>query len=252
MKAKNLVNTELGLNLNYWNGTNKNERVFIASQIMKQLGYAGGINTLKISNLIDGQDMIKVSKKRSPDFFNQLNRMNLLGQRAGSVIMLYESGVWKLIMQSKKQIGINTRNWLASEVLPSIRAKGYYDVKESALNPMSYLNQFTEHKKQIQNSKSANGLISQTTNDYAGYHNQIHKLVNGMTAKEIQAFFNSKKSAREILRNNLPEKACTEAVIDELFTKYGKTLAEIESSNAHQTLPPAFKSLFDLGVKGLM
>ena len=249
METKELINVDLGLRLNYWNGTIKNERVFLASQIMKQLGYAGGLTNLKLTELIDGDDMVKVEKKKHPEFLKQLHRMNLLGQRAGSVIMLYESGVWKLLMQSKKQIGINTRNWLANEVLPSIRQKGYYDIKESQLNPLSYLNEFTENKKQIENSKIVNRQISQTTGNYAGYHNQVHKLVNGMTAKEIQLFFQSKKSAREILRDNLPEKACTEAVIDELFVKYDKTLEEIEKSNAHKTLPPAFKSLFDLGIK---
>jgi prophage antirepressor-like protein len=249
METKELINEDLGLRLNYWNGAIKDERVFLATQIMKQLGYVGGRSVLASLNLIDKFDMIKVEKKNYPKFFSQLSTLNVLGQRAGSVIMLYESGVWKLIMQSKKQIGINTRNWLANEVLPSIRQKGYYDIKESQFNPLSYLNEFTENKKQIENSKIVNRQISQTTGDYSGYHNQVHKLVNGMTAKEIQLFFQSKKSAREILRDNLPEKACTEAVIDELFVKYGKTLEEIEKSNAHKTLPPAFKSLFDLGIK---
>lgn len=32
---------------------------------------------------------------------------------------------------------------------------------------------------------------------------------------------------------------------------YNKTLEEIEKSGAHKTLPPAFKSLFELGVKGI-
>ena len=212
-----LINTNLGLKLNYWDGINKKERVFVASQIMKQLGYVGGRSVLNSLSLIEGVDMVKILKIKHPKFFIELSSLNVLGSRSSSVIMLYESGFWKLIMQSRKQIGINTRNWLASEVLPSIRQKGYYDVSESQLNPMSFLNDFTEHKKQLENSKSINKSISNTTKDYSGYHNQVHKMVNGMTANEIKQFFNSKISARETLRKYLPEKACTEAVIDELF-----------------------------------
>ncbi len=249
--AKEMINTELGLRLNYWDGINKNERIFLASQIMKQLGYIGGNKTLVNYNLIEGTDKITVKKQKYPKFFDQLGNLKLLGSRAGSIIMLYESGVWKLIMQSKKQVGIQTRNWLASEVLPSIKQKGYYDVSESMLNPFSYLNEFTETKKQIQNSKEVSALIANTTNDFPGYYNQVHKMVVGMTAKQIGKFFDSKESARKILRIHLPEKACTEAVIDELFTKHNKSLEEIKKSNAHITLPLAFRSLFDLGIKTL-
>ncbi len=251
MQTKELINTNLGLRLHYWDGVNKQERVFMASEIMKQLGYKGGNKTLENYDLIESIDKIVVKKIKNRDFFNQLGNLKLLGSRASNVIMLYESGVWKLIMQSRKQVGINTRNWLASEVLPSIHQKGYYDISESQLNPMSFLNDFTEHKKQLDNSKSINHSISKTTKDYSGYHNQVHKMVNGMTANEIKQFFNSKISARETLRKYLPEKACTEAVIDELFLKYGKTLDEIEKSGANKTLPPAFKSLFDLGIKAI-
>ena len=166
--------------------------------------------------------------------------------------MLYESGVWKLIMQSRKKIGINTRNWLAREVLPSINAKGYYSVSESEKSPLSYLNQFTENSKQIKCSKQVAKKAKNEKLSYSDTYNQIHKLVVGMTAKEINKFFASKTNARETLRLNLPEMASTEAVIDELFTLHKKSLEEIKQSNAHKTLPPAFKSLYDLGIKPIM
>ena len=73
--------------------------------------------------------------------------------------MLYESGVWKLTLQSRKKIGIKTRNWLAREVLPSIKAKGYYDVSESSSNPFSYLRDFTEKRTQKEYSKSVSRKV---------------------------------------------------------------------------------------------
>lgn len=248
MEAKIFENKELGLRLHSWDGKRKNERVFIASEIMKQLGYKGGNNTLRNYDLEEGIDKITLFKKTSPSFLKQLSDLKSLGQRTGSVIMLYESGVWKLIMQSRKAIGIKTRNWLAREVLPSIREKGYYSAEENSLNPLSYLSVFTERKTQLDNSKSVNKKIHDDNKNFAIYHNKVHKLVSGMNAKEIQTFYNSKDSAREILRQHLPENAATIAVIDELYYKKGLSLSNIENSKIHQTLPPALKSLMECGI----
>lgn len=249
MDAQKLENKELGLNFDAFYSKKKDERVFVAKQIMDQLGYKGGNQTLRYYDLIEGEDKITLRKKDYPDFFKQLNDIGAIGLRTGTVIMLYESGVWKLIMQSKKPIGIKTRNWLASEVLPSIRQKGYYDVEESINNPLSYLHDFTEPKKQIDNSKKVADKIKLDHNEYHKIYNAIHKLVVDKSAKEIKQMFNSKESARQTLRKHLPHFASTEAVIDEIYTKYNKSLEEIERSNAHRTLPPAFESLYKLGIK---
>lgn len=249
MVKQKLENSELGLSFDYWRSSQKNERVFLAKQITKQLGYKGTLSDLKKAELEEGKDMVKVTKKAAPKFFEQLGGMNLVGQRASSVVMLYESGVWKLIMGSKKQIGIKTRNWLAREVLPSIREKGYYDVSESESNPFSYLHDFTEETKQKSNSKEVARKTQLSSQQYSKVFNEIHKLTIGKTAKEIQEMFKSKESARQLLRKNFPEMACTEAVIDELYARYNKSLEEIEKSDAHRTLPPAFKSLYELGIK---
>jgi prophage antirepressor-like protein len=249
MKTNEIINTELGIRLNYWEGAKKNERVFVASQLMQQLGYKGGRSVLRRCELESGVDFVKLTKKTHPEFINQLSTKNVLGQRTGSLIMLYESGVWKLVMKSKKPIGIQTRNWLSREVLPSINSKGYYSVDEAATNPLSHLFTFTERNTQLKESKAANNKIARTTQDYAGYHNAVHKLVNNMTAKEIQAMFNSKESAREIIRQHLPENAATIALIDDLFIKYGKNLEEIESTGIHISSKQVFKALFDLGVQ---
>lgn len=249
MKTKEMINLDLGLKLNYWDGSKKKERVFLAAQIMKQLGYSGRNVSLNYYELEEGTDKITLTKKEQPDFFKQLIELKIVGVRAPTAIMLYESGVWKLIMASKMPIGIKTRNWLAREVLPSIHSKGYYNVNESEKNPLSYLYGFTEKKEQLTHSKDVNHKLSLEGVSYSGYHNQVHKLVNKMTAKEIQTMFNSKESAREIIRQHLPENAATIAIIDELYHKYNKNLEQIEKSNIHVTAKEVFKSLFSLGIE---
>ena len=252
METHSLVNLDLKINLEFWKGINKNERVFLAKQIMSQLGYAGGNSYLHELELEEGIDKVTLRKKDYAPFFDKLTKLNLLGSRTGSAIFLYESGVWKLIVQSRKQIGIKTRNWLAREVLPSIKAKGYYDISESENNPLSYLYDFTETNKQIERSKSVARKVKDNSLNYSVTYNQIHKMVVGMDAKDIKKFFKGKGSARELLRKYIPEAASTEAVIDELFTKHDKTMEEIKASGANKTFPPAFKSLYSLGVKPLM
>lgn len=249
---KELINTELGLRLNYWDGKLKSERVFLSSQIMKQLGYKGGNAALAKHDLDDNIDKITIKKKDHPQFIQELINLGLIGNKTATVIMLYESGVWKLIMGSKKQIGINTRNWLAREVLPSIHHKGYYDSQESANNPLSYLHTFTEEKTQKQESKDVNSRIAQTTGDFSAYHNRVHQLVNNMSAKEIKEMFKSKKSARALIREHLPENAATIALIDELYKAYNKNLDEIEKTGIHKSAKETFRALFELGVKPMM
>ena len=83
---------------------------------------------------------------------------------------------------------------------------------------------------------------------YSNIYNSIHKLVVGKTAKEIKLMFKSKESARQLLRKHLPHLSCTEAVIDELWTRHNKNIKDIQKSNAHRTLPPAFQSLYNLGI----
>lgn len=246
MKHKIVKNSDLNLAFFYWEG--RNGRLFLASQVMKQLGYKGGNNALKNLELIDGEDRFTMRKKDDQNLFDQLRDLKSLGQRAVSVIMLSESGVWKLIMQSRKPIGINTRNWLAKDVLPSIRATGKYDVSASENSPFSQLAGFTERPKQLENSKSVNAIIYKVDKEFSKYHDEVHQMVTGLNARQIKSLYKSKKSAREILREVAPHMATTEAIIDDIY-KRGLGLEKIKESNIAKTMPPAIESLFACGIK---
>lgn len=241
-------NEELGYTLRFWEGIRKNERIFLAKDIMKELGYTGRANTLNNYDLEEGIDMIKITKKKYPVFFEHLIHIKCIGLRASNLIFIYESGVNKLIMGSRKKIGILTRNWLAREVLPSLKYNGYYSIDDAMTNPMSYMFPHTEEKIQIQNSKNVNGLIHSDNGDFRFYHNSVHKLVNGMTASEIKTFYNSKESARATLRKYMPHMAATESMIDELYFRHKVTLERIEQSKINITAPPLLESLYSLGV----
>ena len=84
MIPQQLKNDQLSLNFNFWNGIRKNERIYIASEIMKQLGYTGGRSVLKSLELEEDVDMILVKKQLYPNFFKVLRTLNVLGERYDS------------------------------------------------------------------------------------------------------------------------------------------------------------------------
>ncbi len=235
-----ITNQELGQAYFYWES--KHGRLFLASQVMKQLGYLGGNKTLVNYELILGQDVFKFTKKADKQLFDELTNMKLLGQRAGEIIMLSESGFWKLIMQSRKSIGIKTRHWLASEVLPSIRKTGAYTIANNS--PLAI---FTERSKQIQLSKVVNAKIGSTTEEYSKFWNDLHLMVVGLDAKGIKQLYQSKTSAKEVLRKHLPHLEATEAVIEDVW-RQGIGLDKIKDTNLHTTLAQSFSAILSLGI----
>src|SRR6478736_388213 len=212
MEHQVITNPELGHAYFYWES--KNGRIFLASQILKELGYKGVGDTLRTYDLEEGVDFVKFQKKNDKELFNQLVDLKSIGQRAGEVIFLTESGFWKLVMQSRKSVGIKTRHWLANEVLPSIRKTGKYEI--STGNPLEI---FTERKIQLETSKSTNSIISKTDGEYSKFWNELHILVTGMDAKTIKEIYKSKESAKEVLRKYAPHLEATEAVITDFWQK---------------------------------
>lgn len=245
---KNISNQDIGISFFYWEA--RMGRIFLANQILKELGYERTTwNVLDSMGLIDGQDKLKIQKRDNRELFDELTYLNVVQLRAKEVLMLTESGLWKIIIQSSKPIGIKTRHWLATEVLPSIREKGYYNPIEFESSPFHKLSEYTERGKQVQSSKNVNAKIYRSGLDnYSQYWNELHNLVTGMTAKDIKEFYKSKKSATEILRKYAPELQATESFINDIYNR-GIGLDSVKESDLHKTLPPAFNSLFKLGIK---
>lgn len=54
--------------------------------------------------------------------------------RAQATIIINESGMWKLVLRSRKPAAARLTKWLTSEVLPSIRRTGNYGVPAPALD----------------------------------------------------------------------------------------------------------------------
>lgn len=106
-----------------------NEPHWIAGQVGAALDYADGGRQLVgllsaewSSELLDGRDLVRLEG----DALRPLKDLGLVGARASSVILLTESGLYRVLILTGKPVGVRLRDWLTTEVLPSIRRTGSY------------------------------------------------------------------------------------------------------------------------------
>ena len=90
---------------------------FVGKDIAEVLGYSD--TNKAVAMHVDNEDKI-LNDKSSPSF----------GQRGATLIN--ESGMYSLILSSKLPSAKAFKRWVTSEVLPSIRKTGSYDVKKQA------------------------------------------------------------------------------------------------------------------------
>lgn len=90
---------------------------FVGQDVASALGYAAPRNAL--SAHVDEDDALKQCVTDS------------LG-RAQETIIINESGLYSLIMSSKMEKAKEFKRWVTSEVLPSIRKTGAYDIRKDS------------------------------------------------------------------------------------------------------------------------
>ena len=119
---------------------------FIANDIAESLGYKNPRKA--IADHVDKED---VTKRDTPT-----------NSGIQSVTFINESGMYSLVLRSKKEEAKQFKRWVTSEVLPSIRKTGRYEIPQEGLTP--------EQQRHIQEAVSAifirDGIHYSTT-----YHN---------------------------------------------------------------------------------
>lgn len=89
----------------------KGEPWFVAKDVCEVLGYSNPSKTVS-------------------DHIDEDERSNVSLDRGGSLLIINESGLYALIMKSRKPEAKTFRKWVTSEVLPKIRKTGGYSVKD--------------------------------------------------------------------------------------------------------------------------
>jgi prophage antirepressor-like protein len=224
--------------------------MFIAPEIGKMWGHT---NMRQVVNRILNKDEYKViSKSKFPDFFKQLVSNNLLPSKAQRIQLVTESAVYKLALASNLEKAKPFRDWVTSEVLPSIRKNGYYTFANQTQSILLH----TNTSVQKQNSKDINNknYIEKGIESVIEYNRLNCLLHTGKTPTEIKREAKNKgmksvdrNSAKEVLRHTKPEIACSMSFVDSMV-KQGfdiKTITEL----ALKCAVPLFNGMIELGIK---
>lgn len=110
--------------------------IFLPNELNNQLGYADLANSIRTSKgAIEGVDYLTISG----DNLRSLKELAhgrggttpvVISQNASSLLVLTESGLWWTMFNSIKPDCIKLRTWVTSEVLPSIRKTGSYQIPQ--------------------------------------------------------------------------------------------------------------------------
>lgn len=170
------------------------EVMFVGKDVAEILGYADPNKAIAMH--VDEDDK-----------FNDKTASSL-GQRGGWLIS--ESGLYSLILSSKMPNAKKFKQWITTEVLPSIRKHGVYAVDEVLQNPDVLIQALTELKKEREEKAKLketvavqNQQITEMT-PKAGYYDVVLNCKDvistteiakdyGWSAKKMNAYLHEKK-----------------------------------------------------------
>jgi len=225
--------------------------MFIGKEIAELWGHTN--LTQAVGRLCNNNEFKLIKLSKFLDFKNQLLSNNLLtSSKANSIMLITESAVYKLALSSNLENARPFRDWVTSEVLPSIRKNGYYSFADQTEKILIH----TNVSIQKQNSKEINhkNFIEAGIESVIEYNKQSCLLHTGKTPHEIkeigkQTGLKSKdrNSAKEVLRHTKPELACAMSFTDDMVKKGFdlKTVSELSLNCA----VPLFQGMIELGMK---
>ena len=147
--VKHFNNSELSINLTSIlilnNETNEFEPWFIAKEVATLLGYDNTVRAVNRNVRPDDQKIMSYDECKSifggvaetientEDFRGDINNTseNSIKINNNGMKFINESGLYDLILESKKPEAKVFRRWVTSEVLPSIRKTGSYNIQKS-------------------------------------------------------------------------------------------------------------------------
>lgn len=223
--------------------------MFVGQEVAKMWGHT---NLRQAVNRLCNENEFKVIKfKQYPEFKHLLLSNDLLqSSNAPSIMMITESALYKLALASNLEKAKPFRDWVASEVLPSIRKNGYYSIADQTQKILIHTNKSI----QKQNSKDVNtkNFIEGGVSAIIDYNKKSCLLHSGKTTKEIKEYgkqiglkSTERSSAKEVLRHTKPEIACAMSFTDDLVKK-GFDLNTVSELSVKSAIP-LFKGMIELG-----
>lgn len=205
--------------------TNKNTGVimFIAKEVGEMWKHT---NIRKVINEILDKDEINIVQlSKYPKFKKQLSSNFLIGGRSSSIMLISESGLYKLAAASTLPEAKMFRNWIFKEVIPNIFRTGSYSLNDIPKKQYA-LEQHLNREIQVQNSKDVNAFNYEkdhSTNDIINYNRKLCFNITGMQPNQVRRLGKSMglkskqySSSKEVMRTINKPLACSMSFIDNL------------------------------------
>ncbi|HCV1552238.1 TPA: ORF6C domain-containing protein [Staphylococcus aureus] len=163
------------------------EPYFIGKDVADILGYANGRDAL--SKHVDAEDKLT-------------SQIATAGQNR-NVTIINESGLYSLIFSSKLENAKRFKCWVTSEVLPTLRKTGAYQVPSDPMQALRLMFEATEETKQeIKNVKDDVIDLKENQKLDAGDYNFLTRTINQRVAhiQRLHAITNQKQRS-ELFRD---------------------------------------------------
>ncbi|HDH6706683.1 TPA: ORF6C domain-containing protein [Staphylococcus aureus] len=163
------------------------EPYFIGKDVADILGYANGRDAL--SKHVDAEDKLT-------------SQIATAGQNR-NVTIINESGLYSLIFSSKLENAKRFKRWVTSEVLPTLRKTGAYQVPSDPMQALRLMFESTEQTKQeIKNVKDDVIDLKENQKLDAGDYNFLTRTINQRVAhiQRLHAITNQKQRS-ELFRD---------------------------------------------------
>lgn len=111
------------------------KEIFLPSEIESQIEYSDLSDSIRnTDSMLENIDYIILSGDNLSQIKKLMNKRSntppQISSKAKSLIVLTESGLYAVLMKSKKQQAVKFRVWITNEVLPTLRKKGSYSISQ--------------------------------------------------------------------------------------------------------------------------
>ena len=224
--------------------------MFIAAEVGEMWGHTNLTSVTR--SLLNKNEVLTIKKSQYNDLFRIFVSEQILKPKAQRIQLITESALYKLALASNIDKAKPFRDWVAGEVLPSIRKNGYYTIANQTERIMIH----TDTKIQKQNSKDINAknFIEKGLESVIEY-NRLNCLKHtGLLPHQVKDYGKQKglksaerTSAKEVLRHIKPELACSMSFVDDLVKK-GFDFNTVSDLSLRAAVP-LFQGMIELGIK---
>lgn len=169
-----------------------NEPYFVGKDVALILGYS---NTRDALNKHVDEDDKKILTSRNTTLENLPNR---------GLTAVNESGLYSLIFSSKLESAKRFKRWVTSEVLPTLRKTGTYQVPSNPMDALKLMFEATEQTKtEVEKVKADVTDLKENQRLDAGEYGFVTKAINQRVAhiKQQYALSSNKEVNRELFKD---------------------------------------------------